>query len=148
MDCYTHAQRLKEYLEENIPKGYNFEIINAWNDPGKTSFGNLVFANHYMVRAISLKTGHSYICDGYVLSSVKSEKDDSHIIFNEYEECMYNQYLQVTRGDGLNSIRAQWMPMEKGLIAVNGKASARICLSGASAVILGDSIFDPPTTKY
>lgn len=131
-DCLTHAKRLKEYLEERFsPADYKFEIVNGWSDPTKYSAENLVGANHFMVRAVSLKTGHSYICDGYVVSSVKSERDSIWLIFNEFEECVYNKYSQMTLGDGFRRTVAMWTPVQKGLLAMNGKAGAQVCVSGA-----------------
>jgi len=131
-DCFTHATRLKEYLEEGTsPAEYKFEIVNGWSDPRKYSAGNLLTANHYMVRAVSLKTGHSYICDGYTGASVKPEQDDKHIVFNEFEECVYKEYLEATLGDGFRRVLAQWTPVQKGLIAINAKSGAGVCLSGA-----------------
>lgn len=131
-DCFTHATRLKEFLgERTSPAEYRFEVVNGWSDPRKFSAGNILFANHYVVRAVSLKTGHSYICDGYSGASVKDEADDKHIVFDEFEECVYNKYLTATVGDGFARIVAQWTPMQKGLLAADSKAGAAACLSGA-----------------
>ncbi|HNW45350.1 MAG TPA: hypothetical protein PKI19_12655 [Elusimicrobiales bacterium] len=134
-DCLTHANRLKEYLEEKTPSGaeYKYEVVNGWNDPRKYSAGNLVAANHYVVRAVSLKTGHSYICDGYTGDSVEFEKDDTHIVFNEFEECVYNKYSEMRFGSGLRRVAAQWTPVQKGVMALNGKSGAGVCLSGAES---------------
>ncbi len=131
-DCFTHATRLKEFLgERTSPAEYKFEVVNGWSDPRKFSAGNVLFANHYVVRAVSLKTGHSYICDGYSGASVKDEADDKHIVFDEFEECVYNKYLTATLGEGFGRVIAQWTPLQKGLLAADSKAGAAACLSGA-----------------
>ena len=133
-DCLTHATRLKEFLEEKTQGGgeYVYEIVNGWSDPRKYSAGNLVSANHYVVRAVSLKTGHSYICDGYTGSSVEREQDDTHIVFNDFEDCIYNKYSEMTLGDGFMRVVAQWTPVQKGRLAMNAKSGAGVCLSGAA----------------
>ncbi|MCG2725139.1 MAG: hypothetical protein L6420_02580 [Elusimicrobia bacterium] len=142
-NCLTHAKRLKEHLAEHLSQDYIFEIVNSWNDPSKLSVGNILFANHYMIRAISLKTGHSYVCDGYKGTFVKSEEEDKRIIFNDFEECVYEKYLKMKYGNGFGSIAAQWTPLQKGLIARNSKHGAGICLSGKTQLLI-DSIFDLP----
>ncbi|MDA8131369.1 MAG: hypothetical protein M0011_07695 [Elusimicrobia bacterium] len=131
-DCLTHARRLKEYLEERFsPDSYRFEIVNGWSDPYKYSAENLLAANHFMVRAVSMKTGHSYVCDGYVIASVKSEQDSIWILFNDFEDCVYNKYSQMTLGDGFKRTVAMWTPVQKGLLALNGKSGAAVCAAGA-----------------
>lgn len=131
-DCLTHAQRLKEYLEEHFSAAdYKFGIVNGWSDPAKYSAQNLIGANHYMVRAVSMRTGHSYVCDGYVVASVRSEKDSIWILFNDFEDCVYNKYSELTLGGGFRRTVAMWTPVQKGLLAQHGKSGAAVCASGA-----------------
>ena len=136
-DCLTHAKRLKEYLEEHFSAAdYKFEIVNGWSDPLKYSAENLIGANHFMVRAVSLKTGHSYVCDGYVIASVKSEKDSIWILFNDFEDCVYNKYSELTLGDGCRRTVAMCAPVQKGQLAQHGKYGAAACAAGAEYLVL------------
>jgi len=126
--CLQHAELLKEFLETKTNfRNYTFEIVNGWSNPRKASAGNFLWLNHYLVRAVSLRTGHSYICDGYIRSSVVHEKNSEYVLFNEFEESIYNQYVKMT--SSFNT----FVPLKKGYAALRAKYGAGVCLSGADS---------------
>lgn len=151
MNCYDHASELKKHLDTQFENGqFRFEIVNSFQDiddvSGKPDFNGSLspMANHYLVRAISMNTGLSYIVDGYTVPSVNREKDlkKEKIILNPYEECFYQPVMiamyDIDPSENILGMLASFTPVIKSFVARETKRVANACLSGAKKVIVQD----------
>jgi hypothetical protein len=146
-DCYDHAIHLKKHLEAQFNnKQYRFEVVNTFQDiddeSGAPDFNGSLspMANHYLVRAVSMQTGLSYIVDGYTVPSVNREKDlkKEKIILNPYEECFYAPVMKamynLDPNEDVLGMLASFTPVVKSFVARETKRVANACLRGKKKV--------------
>ena len=117
--------------------------MNSWGDIDE---GKLIdirsispMGNHYLVRATSMKTGHTFIVDGYLGPGVSTETslEKKRIIMNAYEECWFNIVMQVKLRVSVTDFSgalASFTPIIKTKIARAAKSAAGTCVSGAVTV--------------
>lgn len=151
-DCETHAKKLKQHLSETLPKDdFDYEVVSTFQEIDKTAFIDLKgslspMGNHYLVRAVSKKTGISYIVDGYTGPSVDSEiaLEKKKIILNRYEECFFNDGMRAKLGlsptDDILGMIATFTPVIKSSVARSAKQAAAACIKGVESVRINPDI--------
>jgi len=151
-DCETHARNLKAHLEQVFtPAQFRFEVVNTFQDiddkSGLPDFdGSLLpMGNHYLVRAISMQTGKSFIANGYTAPSVTLENDEAReiVVLDSYEECFFSKVMQLKLGvnptDDYLGVLATFTPVVRSMVAREAKRVAGLCISGQEQVsVSGD----------
>ncbi len=152
-DCQTHALNLIKHLKatvDNDGNEYKFELVNTFQDFDSKQFADfdgvlLPGANHYVVRAVSMRTGRSYILDGYTIPSTTPEPElhGEKIILTNYEECIYPKVIKAKLGlaqDNILAMAASFTPMLRSTIARESVRIANTCLSGTESTIIQTDI--------